>query len=81
MANDKRVKVNYTGVSCKTNGEFDMIVRIDSDTYHALRYHLQNSAEHHEYFSQIEDAVNLWQSLRDSWEQAREENERLEDEY
>lgn len=81
MANDKRLKVNFTGVSCKENGEYDMIIRIDAKAYHSLIYHLAHSAEQHEYFSQIEDAINLRQSLQDAWDMAREQYENLEDEY
>lgn len=81
MANDKRIKVSYSGVSCKENGKYDMIVRIDSDAYQALCYHLQYSATHQENFCQTEDAVTLWQSLKDCWLEARIERDELENEY
>lgn len=79
MANDK-LKVQFTGIVARENDGYDMIITISSDVYHSLRYHLANSAEHHEYFNQIEDAVNIRQSLDDAWRQARDERDRFEEE-
>lgn len=80
MANDTMMKFQYTGVQM-ADEERDMkvIVSIDQVTYHELKYLLSFAAEKHEYYSHIEDAVHMRDSLIECWQTAREQNENNED--
>lgn len=81
MANDTMMKFHYTGVQFAEDVEnMQLIVNIDYNTYYELKYLLSFAAEKHEYYSHIEDAVHLRDSLTKCWQTAVEQNENNDDE-
>ena len=73
MKKDNKVRMAYVGYQKNEQDEVNLFVSINRDTYLSLRYLLSFAAEHHEYFSQIKDAVHLHDTLTDAWNKAQEE--------
>lgn len=75
MKKDNSIRMAYVGYQRNANEDVELFVSINRDTYYSLRELLSFAAKETEYFSQISDAVHLYDTLTDAWNTAREESE------
>lgn len=79
MRKEQERELKYVGVQSAENVEdVEVIVSINQDTYHELRYLLAFAAEQHETYCHIEDAVHLRDTLISSMKTALEECELID---